>query len=256
MKKRMVAIAGLGLVLALAGCNGSGSGASSSATGGRRTAELVTQPVASNPAARTIAVQATGKVSGTPDTLTISIGVQSNAPTAQAALAQAADRARKVIDSLKGSGVSGNDIQTSQLSISPTFDPQGRRVVAYSASNMVTAKLHGLDHAGSVIDAAAAQGGDDIRLGSVDFSIQDTSTLVAAARADAVKQARAQAEQYAKAAGIEVGDVQTIQESVTTPVPQYRNYAAADASPTTVPTPIEPGQQELSVQISVVYAIK
>jgi uncharacterized protein YggE len=202
---------------------------------------------------RTITGTATGNVEGVPDTLTISLGVSSRADTAAAALAQSSDRATRVIDALKASGVAPEDLQTTELSLNPSYDRQGR-IESYVVSNMVTAKVHDVLNAGKVVDAAAAQAGDDIRIQGVVLSIEDTGKLVAKARANAVERARAQAGQLAKAAGVELGAVEKITER-RTDVPFAMRSFAADAGSMKA-APIEPGTQELSVDVTVVFAIR
>lgn len=209
---------------------------------------------ASNDSARrTITGTATGKVEGTPDTLTVTLGVQTGSGTAQAALAQNADQSTRVIAALKASGVAPNDVQTAQLSLNPTFDRQGR-ITGYSVSNVVTAKIHDIANAGKVVDAAAAQAGNNIRVDGVVLSIEDTGKLVAAARADAVTRARTQARQLAKAAEVRLGPVEKITERrPDSPGTLARQFSADSASMSGVP--IEAGTQELSVDVTVVFAI-
>lgn len=205
-----------------------------------------------NGAKRTIVGTATGKVEGVPDTVTVSLGVESQAGSAQAALAQNADRSTKVIEALKASGVVPKDVQTAQLSLNPTFDRQGR-ITGYSVSNMVTAKVHDVVNAGKVVDAAAAQAGNDIRVQGVTLSIEDTGKLVAAARADAVARARTQARQLAKAADVRLGDVEKITERRPDSPIMFSQRLAVDSAASA--TPIEPGTQALSVEVTVVFAI-
>ena len=203
------------------------------------------------PKPRTITGTATGEVSGTPDTLTVTLGVESRGGSATETLARNSERATKVIEALKAAGVASGDLQTSQLSLYPTFDNRGRPT-GYSVSNMVTAKVHDVANAGAVVDAAAAQAGDDIRVQGVALSIEDTGKLVTSARADAVGRARAQARQLARAADVKLGPLQRITErrSPTGVVPQYG--FAADAA---MRAPIEAGSQELTVDVTVVYTI-
>ncbi len=203
---------------------------------------------------RTITGTATGKVEGIPDTLTVTLGVESRAASAQAALAQNSDRSTKVIAALKASGVAPKDVQTTQLSLNPTFDRQGH-VDGYSVSNLVTAKVHDVANAGSVVDAAAAQAGDDIRVQGVVLSIEDTGKLVAAARADAVKRARAQARQLARAADVRLGEVEKITERRPgSSVMGAQRLFSADVAASQVP--IEAGSQELTVDVTVVFGIE
>jgi uncharacterized protein YggE len=94
---RTLAIGIVASALVLGGC--ATQGASAASTGEVR---------------RTIIGTATGKVEGVPDTLTVTLGVESQAPSAQAALAQSSDRSTKVIAALKASGVAPEDLQTTQ----------------------------------------------------------------------------------------------------------------------------------------------
>lgn len=206
----------------------------------------------SNPTPRTITGTATGTVEGRPDTLTVTLGVDSGAPTAQAAMERNADRSTRVIGALKGAGVSDQDVQTTGLNVFPTFDNRGRPT-GFRVANMVTARLHDLAGAGAVIDAAAAQAGDDIRVQGLAFSIEDSGTLMARARRDAVRRAHDQARQLATGAGVRLGAVRKVTERRSTP-PSPFPFAAKDAARAT--TPIEPGSQEVTVDVAVVYEIR
>jgi uncharacterized protein len=207
---------------------------------------------ATDDAKRTITGTATGKIEGVPDTLTITLGVESRSESAQAALAQNSERSTKVIAALKASGVAPEDVQTAQLSLNPTFDKQFR-INGYSVSNLVTAKVHDVPNAGKVVDAAAAQAGDDIRVQGFALSIEDDSKLVAAARADAVTRARTQARQLARAADVRLGPVEKITERRPSTPEKFLQSFSTDEARASIP--IEPGTQELTVDVTVVFGI-
>jgi uncharacterized protein YggE len=234
---RTLAIGAVAAALLLGGCAAPGASAASSGD-----------------TKRTITGTATGKVEGVPDTLTVTLGVESRAETADAALAQNADRSTRLITALKASGVAPEDVQTAQLSLTPTFDKQFR-INGYSVSNLVTAKVHDVPNAGKVVDAAAAQAGDDIRMHGVALSIEDTGKLVAAARADAVTRARTQARQLARAADVRLGPVEKITERRAGGAGLLRQEFAADNA-MRASSPIEPGTQELTVDVTVVFGIE
>ncbi|MGH3874852.1 MAG: SIMPL domain-containing protein [Pseudonocardiaceae bacterium] len=120
-------------------------------------------------------------------------------------------------------------------------------------TNQVTATLRDIGGAGGLIDAASAAAGDAVRVQQLGFSIGDDSASRAQARADAVRQAKAQAKQLADAAGVTLGRLHSITEvPVNPPSPIYREAApAADAS-----VPLEPGTQQLTVLVEIVYAIE
>jgi uncharacterized protein YggE len=211
--------------------------------------DLAPAGAASTTTTRRITVVGTGQVKGTPDVADVTIGVSARGSTAGDALSTANERAAKVIAALKDAGVSEDDIQTSDLSIQPTFDEDV--VTGYQVSNMVTARLRDIARAGDTLDAAARVAGDEIRLQGIGFTIDDDSELLATARERSVKRARAQAEQLASAAGVELGDVLSIdQGSVAIPYAS-RGLGEADASS----VPVEPGTQTLKVSTTVVYEI-
>ena len=110
-------------------------------------------------ARRTITGTATGKVEGVPDTLTVTLGVETHSGSAQDALAQNSERATRVIAALKARASRPEDLQTTQLSLNPTFDQKGRTQRLRRSSNVVTARTHDVVNGGKVVDAAAAQAG-------------------------------------------------------------------------------------------------
>jgi len=244
--------------LALSGCAAAGektATGSSAAVAPMAAASGVAADTADSGAAdRSITAQGTGTISGTPDVVTISIGVQTQSASAQTALEDNNKRAADVIGVLKDSGVVPADLQTSQLSITPSYDDKGQQITGYQVTNMVTAKLRDISTAGAVIDAAGKAAGDAVRVQQLTFSIDDDSALRAQARADAVKRAQAQAKQMADAAGVQLGPIRSITETpAATPTVYPAAMAAGDSASASVP--IEPGSQELSVVVQVIYEI-
>jgi uncharacterized protein YggE len=231
---------------ALTGCGGK-----SGSSGAPASLTAATSTGTSGP---TINVSGHGEVDGTPDVMTVTMGVQTADPSAQVALQRNNENAAALIAALKAHGVADKDIQTVDVNVSPTFDDHFH-VTGYSASNTVTAKLRDLSKAGSVIDAAAVTAGQDVRMQGVTFSIDNTSALVARARADAVQDAVTQAKQLAAAAGVTLGPIRTIDDTGTTlPQPVY-HAGLGDANAQSAAVPVEPGSQQLSVDVIVVFDI-
>lgn len=199
-----------------------------------------------------ISTQGTGTVNGSPDTVSIVLGVETRAADASTALTDNAERAAALIETIKARGVREQDIVTTNLSVQPEYQPGGR-IGGYTVTNQVTATLRDVARSGDLIDAAAGAAGDAIRVQHLTFSIADDSALRAQARDRAVAQAERQAQQIADAAGAELGAVQSIVETpeiTAMPFPQARSLADSATS-----TPIEAGSQELSVSVSVTYRI-
>lgn len=265
MKKSLCIVAiAVGGALTLAGCSGA-SGATGPVAGATGQVAAANAPlaagstvtstgftVAADSSARLITAQATGTVTGTPDVVTISLGVSTTSASAQSALDENNRLATDLIAVIKDSGVAPEDLQTSQLSINPSYDDKGA-VTGYQVNNMVTATLRDIAKAGALIDAAGKAAGDAVRVQQLSFSVDDDSTLRANARADAVRRAQAQAQQLAEAAGVALGPLHSITEA---PLNNARVYAAEMVTDSAAgAVPIEAGSQELTVSVQVVYEI-
>ncbi len=203
---------------------------------------------------RTINVHGVGRASETPDQATVTMGVETNAATAQLALRENNAKAAELIALLKSSGVEDRYIQTSQLSVYPQFDNQGRRIVGYQVTNIVTATVKDVKKAGAVIDAATGVAGDAIRIQSLSFGLSDSSEPLKRARTRAVEDARTQAEQLAAAAGVKVGALRTISSSsVSAPPILYQQNVSAKVASADSSVPLEAGSAEVTAEVDLVF---
>jgi uncharacterized protein YggE len=207
----------------------------------------------SNPL-RTVTVTADGTASGTPDTAIVQLGVRTRAESANEALDLANQKATDLLAALDFGGVEKEDITTTNVFVYPQYGNDGRDITGYEAGNTVSVKIRDIENAGTIIDATAGVVGDEIVLEGVSFTIDDTGALREAAREDALTNAKAQAEQLASASGLSLGDIVSIVEGSVPQIPIFRAEAtAADAAGGSVP--LEPGQQELNLAVTVVYEL-
>ena len=245
-----VASAGL-LITAFALGVGQGSAAPASASD---TAANTTVTAATGGAR--ITVTGTGKVSGVPNQLSLSMGVQTSAGSVSTALRQANAAARSVAAVLHRSGVAAADIQTSGLSIYPNYSGSSGVPSGYQVSEALTITLRRLSVAGSQISAAARAGGNATTVDGVSLNLSDTSALLAAARTQAVADAKAKAAAYARALGRPLGPVVTMSETPPAqPYPPLPFAATPNAGRAPSPVPVHPGTQQLSVTVTVVFAL-
>jgi uncharacterized protein len=206
---------------------------------------------------RTITVSGHGTVSVVPDTADLMAGVQAQAPTATEALDTVGTKSQALIDTLNGTGIAAEDIQTAGLSLYPTYGNDGQNITGYQASTNVTATIDDVTKVGDVVDALKNLVGDQLTLQGVSFSTKDPEAVMADARTAALANAKVRAEQYAAAAGVELGSVLRIVEgSVAAPV-QFRELADA-AAPTAADAKVAvaPGSQDLAADVSVVYEMR
>jgi len=198
-----------------------------------------------------------GRASGPPDLLTVTLGVQASGDTARAALSKNNDEATALIDRVEADGVAAADVQTSQLSLEPVYavgsSGEPPRITGYSVTNMVTVKVRQLDRAGAILDDAVTAGGTDSQIQSMGYSVSDTGPLLAAAHAQAVQQAVAEAKAMASAAGVTLGALRVITDTGTqVPLPTPI-AAAAGAMPSAAAVPVQAGTEDVTAQVTVTY---
>jgi uncharacterized protein YggE len=201
--------------------------------------------------AKGITVTGTGKLDVVPDVAEVNLGVSATAPTSRAARTQADAQVARVIAALAARGVTGDDVRTSQISLSPSFDRTGRRVVAYTATNTVDATIRELAEAGAIVSAAAEAGANQIN-GPI-LTVSDEAAVYARALEAAVEDAQAHAEAIADASGDELGALRSVTESRESgPVPFALEAKAADAAS----TPFEAGTIEVSASVVATYDVE
>jgi uncharacterized protein YggE len=209
--------------------------------------------VATPPSQRSITVTGTATVTSQPDEAIVSLGVHTQADSAQAALQDNAAKMMKVLDALHRAGLTNDDIATTSVSVNPVWGTDGRSVTGYQADDQIQATIHDLSKVGATIDDAVGAGAN--MAGGVTFQVSDEGQGHTDALAKAIANAKAKAEAMAAAAGANVGDVLTISEaSGPTPVP-YPMYAAAGAADSAASTPVNPPTIESSVSVTVSWAL-
>ena len=214
-----------------------------------------------------IAVTGTGTTSVKPDVALVNLGIEVTSTTVADARAKAAKTMEDLTKAVKGKGVADADIQTQFFNIYPQYGvptpstnskPGTPEIVGYTVSNQVQLKVRNLDSVSDVLDTAIAAGGNSIRVNGMQFTVEKPDQHLAKAREEAVQNAKARADVLAKAAGVKVGAPRSIVESGGI-MPQFDKLQAAPAS---APggrggsTPVSPGEEQLSVSVSMVFEIE
>lgn len=220
-----------------------------------------TAPVA---ATTLLSLNAEGRSFRKPDLAVFNAGVTSQGKTAAAALAANSADMNRVMAALKAAGIADRDIQTSNLSINPTYSQQvvrsdGRveetapRIVGYQVNNQVIVRQRKLVDYGRVLDTLVSAGANQINGPS--FELDDSDAAMDEARTAAMTKARQRAELYARAAGLKIKRIVSISEGggySPQPMPVlYAKMAMADAAP----TPVAPGEVGLTASVSVQFEL-
>src|SRR5690554_1563674 len=198
-------------------------------------------------APRSITVTAEGSVAAAPDMATIQLGVQEFADTAAEALAAANAAAAALLARAQEAGIAPRDVQTTGLHLNARWDhrPQDEgepRIIGYEAGNMVTIRVRDLDSLGGLLDAAVSDGANTFN--GLNFGFAEQGKLEDEARRRAAAEGLRKAQLYAEAAGVELGELRTLNEQGGhTPRPQMmmRAEMASDSD-----VPVAGGEVELS----------
>ncbi|NJP05807.1 MAG: SIMPL domain-containing protein [Chloroflexaceae bacterium] len=213
-------------------------------------AALAPLPVAQAQVVRQVTVIGQGEVTAIPDTAYIWIGVETTDASAQVALEQNSIQTATIIGRLQELGIAATDIQTQNFSVYPNYDQNGQQIVGYTVQNTVGVTIRNLAQAGVLVDQVVALGAN--RVSGISFGVDNPAPLLDEARALAMADARRKAEQLAGLAGAQLGQVLVITENIGAPPPIVRGVPeASDAA-----VPIEPGEQQFTVQLQVTFELQ
>ncbi|MDQ2889415.1 MAG: SIMPL domain-containing protein [Gemmatimonadota bacterium] len=205
-----------------------------------------------HPPIPTISASASADAKFTPDRATVSIAVQTHAATAAVAAAENARRQTAVLSTLRGLGMTNNELSTTGYSVSPEYKYSPNNsptLTGYTVTNTVLADVRDISQIGKVLDSAVGSGSNSVS--SLDFYASNTDAARQQAIAQAVSKAHANADVAAHAAGGTLGPM--IHMSIggggsPPPRPMYMARSmVAEAAPQ---TPINPGQQSVTVSVS------
>jgi uncharacterized protein len=195
----------------------------------------------------TIAVDGNGTATLVPDIADFQAGVQRRAPASGAARRAANARIAAVLKALKAHGVADADIQTSGLSI------ERRRVhhrIRYTATQTLTVRARDVPHLGALLDAVANAGADSIE--APEFGFADPSRGQQLAERAALADARTRADAAAAQTGLRITGVRSVDLD---PQPAVFEQGSSSGSSAKAPRPtrIEPGTEDFSATVRVVY---
>lgn len=197
-------------------------------------------------------------VQAQPDTAIVTIGVVTQNRSAITAQQENAAKSDEVVRVLKTVAGTGAEVKTSGYSLQPQRvykEGQPPTISGYEARNMVTVTLSDLTKIGSVIDAAAQAGSNDVS--GISFTLRQDRPARDRALGEATREAMSKAQVIAQALGGRVVRIVEVQEEgfqQRPPVPVYQteNFLAKSAAA----TPIEVGSLEISSRVQVIAEVE
>jgi hypothetical protein len=208
---------------------------------------------------RSLSVAGSGTANLVPDIAYIYLGVHTELPSASEAVRANNAQTQQMIQALTNFGIDANDIRTTNFSIYPfdKYDPltgtsTGEKY--YSVDNTVYVTIRDLGKLGDLLDTVVSAGANTVN--SIQFDVADKDSALKQARADALADAKAKAEELSAAAGVSLGEIQTISFVDSSLYPVFDGRGGGGGGEAAATVPIQPGQLTFTVTVNVTYEIK
>jgi len=197
----------------------------------------------------TLQVRGAGRVRVAPDEAIVHLGVMTEGRTAAEATQSNAKRTEAVIGAV--SAQPNHGVTTMGLGVSPviTYDPHTGvgKIVGFRATNGVEVKAK-VSQAGPIYDAGVGAGANESS--GITFRVKDEAPYREEALRIAVQEAHREAQIVAKATGVELKGLESIQIEPSGGRVFYRSEAIASKS---TPMPVIPEEATLSAVVQIVF---
>ena len=210
-----------------------------------------------------IFTEGTADVTGQNDSARISLSVQSEARKLEKAAADNATKTEAVLQAVKALRIKDLKVKTRNYRVTPQKDFKAKPPVTkgYEVRNEIEITTEGFaprelsDQVSKVIETSLKNGANTVH--NIQFYIKDKQELEKQGLSLATKEAMAQAQILASAAGVKLGRIVSIStQPIAVPIraEMFRSerVAAQDAS---MKPPIESGESKIYFHVSVVYEI-
>jgi hypothetical protein len=206
---------------------------------------------------RTVSVSGSGEVAAEPDMAYVTLGIEARRPTlaeARADVSAAVDRVLKLTRDLR---IDPKQVNATRLNVQPEYNwnPKDRKriPIGYLVTRNVQVELRDLEQLGPLLERAVDAGANQVSGPALDSSRR--KELEREAMGKAVADARLNAETLARAAGVGLGPVRTMNGGVSgPPIAMYRaQVAMADAAAPPPEATYQPGEMKFNANVNVEY---
>ncbi len=202
---------------------------------------------------REITVIGQGTAKAEPDTLIVQLGVQTQAPSAKAALQENNTRMQALWTRLKKLGIPETALATGNFSIWSNQEGPMPENVGYRVENRLTVTLKQGHESGALLQQVVDAGANSIA--GITFTVARPEDLERQARDQALANARSRAQAMAKASGASLGTLLRITEESGAP-PSMGQGAAAGGREAAAGVPISPGDYTATAFVRVTFELK
>lgn len=221
---------------------------------GALTTVTVAAAQTATPPDRGLVVHGSGTVYGEPDIALLTLGVDVTQPNVKDALSGADRTMQAVRQVFLNGGVAAADIRTVAFNVwrEDIHDRNGTVTgERYHVVHSYQVTLRDLAKLGDLLAAAVDAGANNVQ--GIQFSMADPAALQARARAAAMRDAQARAQQLATLAGVTLGPPVSIEETST---PLASPAVAMAAVRVGGGAPVQGGQLAVRAEVTVRYVIQ
>lgn len=207
----------------------------------------------------TISVTGFAEINAKPDIAEITLTVISEDKDLGVASNENNQKINTIIAFLKENNIEDKDIKTKLYNINPRYeylnDYKNRYLVSYEVNQSLNVKVRDLDSVGEIIEGATSRGANNIS--NLQFIIDNDELLKEQAREKAIEDAKSKAKKLEKELGISLKDIIGFYENTYTPVVnrEYNAMKAMDSATMSAPS-IQPGENNITSNVNIVYKIK
>jgi uncharacterized protein YggE len=220
-------------------------------------------------AQNTISVTGDGEVFATPDIATFTWSVTETGANVKDAQTKATTKVNAALESLKQNGIEEKDIKTVNFNANPKYEftqsvctsfscpPSKQTLVGYEVTQSVSVKVRAVDNAGKVIDGVTSAGVSEVS--SLSFTVDDQDALIAQARGEAIKKAKAKAKVLAKDLDVDLVRIVSFSDGNGYPTPiMYKMdamtlQAGREAS---VAPSLPTGENKITSNVTITYEVR
>lgn len=209
--------------------------------------------------ARSVNITAEGKAIAVPDIANLSFSVITEGVDFKKVASENNQKVNDALNFIKSLGIEDKDIKTTGYDLSPRYEYDEKRrtsfISGYTLTQTVQLKLRDFNKISDIIRALPEYGINQI--GALIFTVEEPEKYLAEARKEAFEKARSKAEAMARQNGVKIKQVINFSEftGYLPPIPLAAAEFGKGGDQAVIRPTIEPGSQEVNVQVSVTYEI-
>ncbi len=203
------------------------------------------------------------EITGQNDSAKVSVAVVTRGRNLEQVSLENADKTKAVIHAIKGLNIKDLKLKTSDYRVTPQRDYKARppKISGYDVHNAIEITLEGFEpeplskNVSMIIGKALESGSNTIN--HIQFYIKDKSALEKQALKQSTRQAMDRARTLAEAAGVKLKRIVSLStQPIHIPTRQHMLQAAGMKTEASAAPPIEIGESQIRVQVSIAYEIE